>query len=83
MAPAAWIFPRNLEIWKVWIPNRTLSEVDSRAVGKVGVARKFGARNRPFRQPILAVDVLWGSSRLVGGATPHPSNIAPPRHQRC
>ena len=41
--------PRKLEIWIVRAPNLTLFDMDSRALGKVGIARKPGARNRPFQ----------------------------------
>ena len=42
-------FPRKLAIWKVRTPNIALVDVDSRAGIRVGIARKFGAQNRPFQ----------------------------------
>ena len=38
--------------------------------GTVGFARNFVARNRARQRPIWAVDVQWGSCRLVDGETP-------------
>ena len=44
MGPAAWIFPRQLGIWEVRAPNRTMLGADSRVGCTAGSLETSGAQ---------------------------------------